>query len=422
MENAGRAWTALGLGLGAQISGTVFVSAPAFLIPLLHAERGLSLAEAGVLAAAPTFGMVLTLIAWGALADRIGERWVIAGGLALTALAALGAVVAQGYVALGVLLLLGGAASASSNAASGRVVVGWFPKNRRGLAMGIRQMAQPLGVTVAALAVPGLAAADGVGAALALPLALTALFAVACAVGIRNPPRPAAATPVAAAAPTNPYRTSGFLWRIHAVSVLLVVPQFALSTFGLVWLITGVGMDALAAGLLVGVAQFVGAVGRIGVGVWSDRMGSRVRPLRIVAVAASAAMLALAGAAFAAGATAASGATGSGAPIAGVEASGAAPIAAVVLAAALFVLATTVSVADNGLAFTAVAEAAGPAWAGRALGAQNTAQFIGASLVGPGVGVLIGLLGFPLAFAAAALAPALAAPLVPRRSAERDLL
>ena len=404
---AARAWTVLALGLGAQISGTVFVSAPAFLIPLLHTERGLTLAEAGFLASTPTIGMVLTLIAWGALADRIGEKWVIAGGLALTSLAALGALQAQGYVPLGLFLFLGGAASASANAASGRVVVGWFPKDRRGLAMGVRQMAQPLGVTIAALLVPTLASTGGIGAAMAVPFVLTAVFAVACAIGVVNPPR-ASALPASAtrahgtdaratdARPANPYRASGFLWRIHAVSVLLVVPQFTLSTFGLVWLITEVHVDALAAGVLVGVAQFVGAIGRIAVGVLSDRMGSRVRPLAYVAIAAAAAMLVLAGLDVLS-----------------------APWAVV---AVMFVLATTITVADNGLAFTSVAEVAGSAWAGRALGAQNTAQFIGASAVGPAVGALIGLVGFPLAFVVVALFPAVAVPLIPRASAEHDRL
>ena len=263
----------LAVGVLAQVAGTVFVSAPAFLIPLLHLERGVSLAEAGVLAAAPTLGLVTTLIAWGALADRIGERWVIAGGLALTSLAALGAVLAGGYVWLGIFLLLGGAASASTNAASGRVVVGWFPKHRRGLAMGIRQMSQPLGVTIAAVTIPGIASASGVGAALLVPLALTAVLAVACALVITDPPRAARAQD--ATAPANPYRASSFLWRIHAVSALLVLPQFLLSTFGLVWLVAELGWEPLPAGILVGVAQFIGAVGRIGVGVMSDRVGSR---------------------------------------------------------------------------------------------------------------------------------------------------
>ena len=152
-----RPWLMLALGVVAQASSTVFVSTPAFLIPLLHTERGLSLAEAGLLASTPTLGMVMTLIAWGALSDRIGERWVIASGLAVTALAAIGAMFASGYIGLGFFLLIGGMASASPNAASGRVVVGWFPRERRGLAMGIRQMCQPLGVAIAAVSIPILA-------------------------------------------------------------------------------------------------------------------------------------------------------------------------------------------------------------------------------------------------------------------------
>jgi len=380
------------LGVVAQTAGTVFVSTPAFLIPLLHTERGLSLAQAGLLAATPTMGMVLTLVLWGALADRVGEKWVIAGGLALTALATVGAITAHGYIDLGVFLLLGGAASASTNSASGKVVVGWFAKERRGLAMGIRQMCQPLGVTVAALTVPTIAAADGISAAFVIPLALTALLAVLCAVFVVNPPRPAAApTPGRSA---NPYLGSGFLWRIHLVSILLVVPQFTLSTFGLVWLVTQLHWTTLAAGVLVGVAQFVGAVGRIGVGVLSDRVGSRVRPLRWVALSAVAVMMLLGW----------SGAAGWQA------------------GALVLLIAMTVTVTDNGLAFTSVAEMSGSLWSGRALGIQNTGQFVAASAVGPLVGGLIALVGYPLAFVIVAAFPAIAVPIVPARSAEVDRL
>ena len=387
-----RAWAMLAVGVLAQVAGTVFVTTPAFLIPLLHLERGVSLAEAGLLAAATSFGLVLTLIAWGALADRIGERWVIAGGLALTALAAVGALFADGYLWLGLFFVLGGAASASANAASGRVVVGWFPKHRRGLAMGIRQMSQPLGVTIAAVTIPVIASASGIAAALLVPLVFTAVIAVVSAIVIVDPPRAAAAPD--APATVNPYRASSFLWRIHLVSALLVLPQFLLSTFGLVWLVAELKWDPLAAGVLVGVAQFIGAIGRIGVGVMSDRVGSRVRPLRWVAASAAVVMLLLA------------------------------LVDATHFAAAgiVFVIATSVTVADNGLAFTSVAEMAGTAWAGRALGAQNTGQFLVASIAGPLFGTLIGLIGYPLTFVAAALAPVIAIPLVPRADQEHDRL
>lgn len=385
-----RPWLMLAFGVLAQASSTVFVSTPAFLIPLLHTERGLSLAQAGLLASTPTLGLVLTLIAWGALSDRIGERWVIASGLALTALAAVAAMFVDSYVVLGALFLLGGMASASPNAASGRVVIGWFPEERRGLAMGIRQMCQPLGVAIAAVSVPLLAANGGIAAALIVPAVLCGVSAVLCAIGIVDPPRP----PRKAAdgegahpqAVWRPYRETSLLWRIHAVSMLLVVPQFTVSTFGLVWLVSQLHFSSLAAGIVIGVSQFTGAIGRIGVGVLSDRVGSHLRPLRWVSVCAVAVMLLMAAAS----------ALGS------------------VAAAVILIVAAIVTVADNGLAYTSVAEIAGPFWSGRALGAQNTGQFLAASVVGPAVGALIGWVGYPIAFAVVALCPAVATPLVPR--------
>ena len=385
-----RAWTMLALGVAAQAAGTLVVTAPALLIPYLHAS-GTSLTVAGVLAAAPTFGMVLTLIAWGAITDRFGERIVIAGGLVLTTLAVVGAWLAAGDpVLLGLAFLAAGMTSASTNAASGRVVVGWFPKERRGLAMGIRQMSQPLGVTLAAVTVPQLAEGSGIRAALVLPIVLCVVLAVLCAVGIQNPPRPARHTaPVETTA--NPYRSSGFLWRIHAVSILLVVPQFTLSTYGLVWLV-GLGWSTPAAGLLVGASQFVGAIGRILVGVWSDRAGSRVGPLRIVVVSAAAVMGLLA----------------------------LVDVTHLAAGAVFLVIATSVTVADNGLAYTSVAEAAGPFWSGRALGTQNTGQFIAASAVGPGIGALVAALGFAASFGIVAVLPLLALPLVPSADRSHD--
>lgn len=384
-----RPWLMLAFGVLAQASSTVFVSTPAFLIPLLHTERGLSLAQAGLLASAPTLGLVLTLIGWGALSDRIGERWVISAGLAVTACAAFAAMFVDSYIALGALFLVGGMASASPNAASGRVVIGWFPKERRGLAMGIRQMCQPLGVAVAAVSVPLLAAAGGIAAALVVPAVLCGVSAVLCALGIVDPPRPPRGVAGGEAHPQavwRPYRETSLLWRIHGVSMLLVVPQFTVSTFGLVWLVSQLHFSSLAAGLVIGVSQLAGAIGRIGVGVLSDRVGSHLRPLRWVSLSAVGVMLLMAAAS----------ALGS------------------VLAAVILIVAAIVTVADNGLAYTSVAEIAGPFWSGRALGAQNTGQFLAASVVGPVVGALIGWFGYPIAFAVVAVCPAVATPLVPR--------
>ena len=79
----------------------------------------------------------------------------------------------------------------------------------------------------------------------------------------------------------------------------------------------------------------------------------------------------------------------------------------------VMVAASVITVSDNGLAFTAIAEIAGPFWSGRALGTQNTSQLLTAGLTPPLFGALIGGLGFPVAFAVCAVFPLIALPLVP---------
>ncbi|MGH3632815.1 MAG: MFS transporter, partial [Mycobacterium sp.] len=84
------------------------------------------------------------------------------------------------------------------------------------------------------------------------------------------------------------------------------------------------------------------------------------------------------------------------------------PIAVVVMVAA-----AGITVMDNGLAFTAIPEFAGPFWSGRAMGAQNTTQRLTAGVGPPVFGELIDTTGYPLAFAVCGLFPLLALPAVP---------
>ncbi|THI92346.1 MFS transporter, partial [Nocardioides sp.] len=125
----------LGVSTAAQASSAAMVHGPAFLIPVLHNRAGMSLPEAGLVAAAPMAGLMCTLILWGLVVDRRGERFAMLSGL--TAVTAGGVAAAQldGVWPMGAALFAAGAASGATNAASGRVVVGWFPPDRRGLAM-----------------------------------------------------------------------------------------------------------------------------------------------------------------------------------------------------------------------------------------------------------------------------------------------
>ncbi|WP_042389413.1 MFS transporter [Streptacidiphilus melanogenes] len=368
-----RRWAMLALGTAAQTAACAFLYGMPYLIPSLRGAEGLTLAQAGVMVACPTVGLLLALYAWGAATDRYGERWVLAGGLGAATVALGAALLVHGLVWLGVLFAVAGAAGASVSAASGRVVLGWFPPRQRGLAMGVRQTSTPLGMLVAAVAMPPIAAAHGLHGAVLFVGVLSGVMAVLTALFVVDPPRP----PAVGAAdggekPPSPYR-GATLWRIHGASALMVWPQFTVGAFGLVYLTDVRHWPAVAAGQLMACGQALAAVCRIGAGRWSDAVGSRLKPMRWLAAAV--------------------GVLGAGLAVAGDSAAG----------VTLLVVLCGLSASTNGLSFTSVAELAGSRWAGRALAVQNTGQNLTASLCPPVVGALITAAGFGPAFAVAAV-------------------
>ena len=389
VEQAPNRWLMLGVSMLGQVAGTIFVNGAPFLISFLRDDRGLTLHQAGLIVAAPFAGVMVSLVAWGLVVDRIGERATMFAGLAIVTAGAAGAAFASTLPTLGFWFLVGGIGAGSTNSASGRVVVGWFPAHRRGTAMGIRQTALPLGVGVGALLVPNVVEADGLRTTLLIVAGICAVAAVLSAWLIVDPPRPSRAEAADSGQLNNPYRRDRRLARIHLASALLVVPQFTVWTYMLVWLTDDKGWSTFAASALVAGTQVFGAAGRIGAGWWSDLVGSRLGPMRIVAVAAAAVMLTLG--------------LLSGTP----------------LGIALIVVATAITVADNGLAFTSVAEIGGPYWSGRAMGLQNTGQYVVSALVPPLIGAVVEDRGYGFAFAAVAVFPLIAIPLVPVRG-ERE--
>jgi MFS family permease len=384
-------WRHLLVGLLGLVAACAVQHGMPYLTVAWRAE-GLSLARIGLLVSAPLLGLVLTLIAWGGLADRFGERVVLTAGLAGGAVALLGAAAASSLFTTGLWLVLAGGATAAVHAASGRLVLGWFPERQRGVAMGIRQMGQPLGVMAAALTLPRLSE-HGTGTAFVVLAAACAATALLIGVLVRDPARPEAA---AAAAVPSPYRTP-VLWRLHAAGSLLVVPQFAVAAYSFDFLVRACGWSVAAAGTLLAAAQGAGALTRLVAGAWSDRAGSRVGPLRLIAGAVAVVVAALA-----------------------VVAALTPDVLAPAAAAAAVAAAAVVTVSPNGVAFTSVAEHAGSAWAGRALGGHNTAQHVLAAGTVPLAGALVDAgAGYATAFAMGAVAALAAVPIVPGRSVER---
>jgi sugar phosphate permease len=255
--------------------------------------------------------------------------------------------------------------------------------------MGTRQTAQPVGVALAALGLPPLARSAGVHVALLFPAGLCALAATLVWLLVADPPRPP--RPAGVPPARSPYGGSADLARVHLASAMLVVPQFAVATFTLVYLVGQRDWDPAVAGRVIFGFLVAGALGRVATGVWSDRVRSRLAPMRQLAVASATLMLVIAAGA----------ATGQWFVVLG------------------FALAAVVTVADNGLAYTSVAELAGHEWAGRALGVQNTVQNLAAVATAPLLAAAIGDSRYALGFALVTIFPVLAVPLTPVRAERR---
>jgi len=272
----------------------------------------------------------------------------------------------------GVLVAVG-ALGASVNAASGRAIMAWFPASELGLALGIRQTAIPIGGAIAAASLPALASAGGTRAAFIFLAGACVTGAIVAAVFIRA----GAGEEPELGDVTAPVRSS-WMWLLGTGTGLYLVAQIGITGFVVLFLHEHRGLSKEAAGAVLAVIYVLAVAARIGSGRISDRIGSRLGPLRTIGVA-----LALFTAAVAAATDA--------------------PLALLV---PLFVVAGVLSMSWNGLSYAAAAETAGAAHTGAALGFQQT--LLGVVVAGaPPVIALVATHSWRLAFFLAAAGPAL---------------
>jgi len=354
------------------------------IAPALRQHYGLTLTQVGVVMATLNFGAIGTLLLWGILADRIGERAVIGLGQTATAGGLVWAAHAASFAMLVAALSVTGAVGAGVNAASGRALMAWFGEAERGFALGIRQMAVPLGGAVAAIALPLLNAHISLRAAFYGLAAGCLVAATIGAVLLRTEP---ADEHSLLARPLRDRR----VWRICFASIFYVTTQLSLLGFFVLFLHDHRGLSTGVAAGAFATTQVLGGVARVIVGRLSDRLRLRIVLLRWIALCLAATL---------------------GLTILVLDASPWLVVPALVLAG-------TFALSWNGLSFTAAAEAAGRARSGAAIGLQQTFLSAG-SIVGPIVfATMVHQASWRLAFLLAALSPlvgyVLLSPLAERR-------
>ena len=361
-------WAVLAAGTTAQAAFSTVSFAIAVLAPALRDKYDLSLTEIGIVLAAEWVGLTFSMLPWGFAADRFGERSTLTIGLMCCAAFLAAAAHASSFVWLVTFLGLAGIAGGSVQSGSGRAVMRWFAASERGLALGIRQTAVPIGGVVAAIVLPQLGTPK---AGLLFVAALVLAGAVAGGIVLRS-----GTEEHIEATDVEITLRDRRLWLACWASGLYVVSQVAMMGFVVLFLHDRHGYSTGEAAAVFAVAQGLAVVLRIAVGRWSDVVGSRVGPLRRIGVAIAVTLAAVAVLSDARG----------------------------LVLLPLLAVATALSMAWNSLGFTIAAELGGRR-SGAAIGFQQTI-LSGLGVAAPvGFAAVVSASSWGLAFGLAALFP-----------------
>jgi FSR family fosmidomycin resistance protein-like MFS transporter len=245
------------------------------LLPLIRTAFALSYAESGFAVSAFSIAAGLANAPWGMLADRVGSRVVIVGGLFLMGAASLALATAGAYWQLLALLVVLGIVSGSYHGPAAALIARSFPPRLRGTAMGIHITGGHLSFFAAPALAGLLATSTGTWRTpyiwfAAAPIAFGALlWFVAPPVHERAAPGDRFAA----------FREIGRVFRdVGPLVSLSIAFQFgiaALLAFFALYFVDARGLSPALAAVFFGVPQLVGVIGAPLGGWLSDRFGRR---------------------------------------------------------------------------------------------------------------------------------------------------
>jgi MFS family permease len=247
------------------------------LLPLWAEAFGLSLAQVGALKTIYSGAMASFQLPAGFLSERIGERPLLVVGT-LVAGAAYGAIaLVDGYLALAVLLLLGGFASGVQHPLASALIARAFETGRRRAALGTYNFSGDIG-KVAGAGAAGLAiavvgwqgATAGLGA-IAVVAGL-GLFVALTRLGAGAPPlRPSATETPITRRDWGIHNPLGFR-AIAAIGIIDSAVRYGFLTF-VPFLLVEKGARIEAVGLAMALIFGGGAVGKLACGLLAERLG-----------------------------------------------------------------------------------------------------------------------------------------------------
>lgn len=259
---------------------------------IIGEDLQLSMSQIGMFPAALFLGQSLVSMPAGILTDKLGSRKMIllivlglSGSFFLMSFS-------TSFIFLLFFMMIAGFAYGSSHPTTNRGILYWFDVKGRGTAMGIKQMGVTLGSALAAFLLLPLAKAYG------WQMSFITAALILCIVGMiiyilyKEPQQLNPENNYQKRSNSESYRVLIALLKHKALmfitfsAMLLSGTQMILNTFIILFAYERLGISIILAGVLLGIAEIGGSVGRVAWGIISDRLfkGKRIIVLLIISI------------------------------------------------------------------------------------------------------------------------------------------
>jgi ACS family hexuronate transporter-like MFS transporter len=263
---------------------------PALSTFIMH-DLNLSKFSLGFLASAVAAGYTVAQIPAGWLVDGLGVRKMILIGTSTAGVLVLGMYFAKNLPTALILLGVAGFGCGAFPTVSTKAILSWFSITERGTTIGINQTAVNIGGIITAATLPTISILYGWRIGFVTIGLVTIIISILAYTLYRDPPK--TFTDVETKPATKPNRKGALrmmldknILLISVSCVGLMIVQFAMVTYLIVYLRDIVGLSVVVGGSLLAIVNAGGGIGKPLLGAMSDRIfgGSRRKPLLLVAI------------------------------------------------------------------------------------------------------------------------------------------
>lgn len=249
-------------------------------------DLNLTMFQIGLFPAALFLGQSLVSIPSGILTDKIGSKKMLLIISLVLSTSFYMISFSSSFLIIFLLVVFAGFAYGSSHPSTNKGVNSWFDLQYRGTAMGVKQMGVTVGSASAALLLIPLATRFSWQVALIVAASILLITGLVFYYNYQNPLK-------SDEVKKNFVKKDIFKIFLHKKLILITISamllsgsQAILNTFIVLYTYEILGLSLILAGLLLGIAEFGGAVGRIGWGWLSDNIfsGKRLIILLIISV------------------------------------------------------------------------------------------------------------------------------------------